>query len=73
MEQIRIRVRTCAPKNEIAYDPEGGVYRVSVKAVPEKGKANKEIMKFLSKHFGKRAEIVRGLRSKEKVVCLQKL
>ena len=27
------------------------IYKVKIKAVPEKGKANKELIEFLAKHF----------------------
>ena len=45
------------------------VLKIRVAAVPEKGKANKEIQKFLKKEFSaKNTEIVAGLSSSQKLV-----
>ncbi len=66
---MKIIVKTNASKNKVVgYDEERDAYRVEIKARPEKGEANLEIEKFLSKHFGKRVKIVSGFKSKLKVV-----
>jgi len=54
-------------KNEIICF-ENGAYRLNIKASPEKGEANKEIVKFLSKLLKKQVRIVSGLKSKEKII-----
>jgi uncharacterized protein len=67
-ENIRIIVKTNFSKNEIKYDEAFEAYRVSIKARPIKGEANKEIEKFLSKHFKKKVRIVSGFKSSRKVI-----
>jgi len=41
-----------------------------LKARPIEGEANKELIKFLQKEFGCEAEIVKGLKSKRKIIKL---
>jgi uncharacterized protein len=41
---------------------------VEIKSDPQKGRANKEIIKELKKFFGSEVKIVLGLKSKEKIV-----
>jgi len=66
---IKIIVKVNAPKTEIlGFDKQKNVYKVAVKAKPLEGKANKEIINFFSKKLKKRVMIVRGLKSKEKVL-----
>ena len=49
-DKFKIIVKTKASKNELlGFDKEKQAYRLNIKAVPEKGSANKEIIKFLSK------------------------
>lgn len=67
MEVIRVKVRTNCPKTEI-IENEGNFYKVNVRAAPEKGEANLEIVKFFSKLFKKEVRIVKGFKSKEKVL-----
>jgi len=48
------------------------VLKIRVAAVPEKGKANKEIQKFLQKEFSaKKVEIVSGVGNAQKLVKIQ--
>ncbi|MBU2638361.1 MAG: DUF167 domain-containing protein [Nanoarchaeota archaeon] len=47
---------------------DGDVCRVSVKAAAEKGAANLEVVKLLSKHFKKPVRIISGFKSKKKLV-----
>ncbi len=42
--------------------------KLYLKAAPEKGKANQEVIKFFKKEFGLRVEIKSGLKSREKVL-----
>jgi len=56
-------------KNEIVgYDAVKRAYKINIKEKAEDNKANKELMKFLSKFFGKRVKIKSGFRSKEKII-----
>lgn len=66
---FKIIVKPNSPKNEIwGYDEERQAYRVNIKAKPEDNKANIEIIKFLSKLLKKRVNIIRGLKSREKII-----
>ena len=67
--KFKVIVKTKANKNELlGFDREKQAYKLNIKAAPEKGKANKEITKFLSKLFKKQVRIVSGLKSKEKII-----
>lgn len=46
------------------------VYKISLKAKPIEGEANKELIKFLRKEFKQQARIVSGFKSKEKLIEL---
>jgi hypothetical protein len=62
-------VKTNSPKNEIInFDEEKNTYKMNIKARPEKGEANKEIEKFLSKEFKKKVKIISGFKSKKKLL-----
>ena len=50
---------------------ENNQLKLYVHALPEKNKANKEVIKFFSKLLKKRVEIKSGLTSKEKLLRLQ--
>lgn len=65
---MKIIVKANSSRNEIEYDKERGIHIVHIKAKPEQGKANFEIEKFLSKHFGKQVRIKSGFSSKTKIV-----
>ena len=47
---LKIKITPNSPKNEIIEHTKNYM-RIRIKAAPEKGKANKELLKFLSKHF----------------------
>lgn len=64
-----IIVKPGSGKTEITgYDPEKKAYRINLKAQPEKGQANKELVKFLSKITKEQVRITSGLTSKTKHV-----
>lgn len=66
---VNIIVKANSAKNEIKeYDSEKKAYRVNIKAKAEGGKANLELVKFLSKVSGKKVEILKGKSSKNKVL-----
>lgn len=66
---LKIIVKPSSPKSEItAVDNERNALRVNIKAPPDKGKANREVIKFFSKLLKKKVEIVSGMRSKEKLI-----
>ena len=71
-DTFKIIVKPNSSKNEIvSYDKDKKAYRVNIKAKPEDNKANVEVVKFFSKLFKKRARIVRGLKSKEKILKIE--
>lgn len=68
-KRIIVIVRPNSPKTEIKeYDKEKKAYRVNIKAPPEKGKANLEIIRFFSKLLKKKVRIVSGMKSREKLL-----
>jgi uncharacterized protein len=64
---LKVFVIPNSSKNEIIYRADDFL-KVRLKAVPDKGKANESLIKFLKKELGIKARIVKGLRSKEKVL-----
>ncbi len=64
---IPVRVKTRARQEGLVW--ENGSYKVSVKAAPEKGKANKRVCQVVGAFFGlpaSRVEIVRGHTARDK-------
>lgn len=69
---FKIIVKPNSSRNEIlGYDKERQAYRINIKAKPEDNKANIEIIKFFSKLLKKRVRIVKGFKSKEKVILVR--
>jgi len=64
--KLKIKVKTNAKKNEIL--DKVGYYLVSVKEKAENNKANLAVIKLLSRYFKKRVRIVKGLKSKQKII-----
>lgn len=65
---VNVTAKPNSSKNEVAYDNEKNIYTVYIKASPDKGKANMELIKLLRRYFGKNVEIVRGFTGKHKVI-----
>jgi len=63
--KIRIKVIPNASKDEVV---EGEPLIVRTRSPPTKGKANRSVVKLLSKHFGSDVKIVSGASSREKWV-----
>ena len=67
--KFKITVKANSNKNEVlGYDEIKKSYKINIKAKAEDNKANKEIIKFLSRTIGKRIVIKSGLKSKEKII-----
>lgn len=64
---MKILVIPNASKNEIIEQREDYL-KIKLKAVASKGKANEELLKFLKKKLNLRAKIVKGSKSREKVL-----
>lgn len=48
---IRVKVIPKSPRTELVGEMADGTLKIRIAAPPEKGKANTELIKFLSKHF----------------------
>ena len=71
-ESFKVIVKPNSAKNEIVkLDKERKAYRVNIKEKAEDNKANIEIIKFFSKLLKKKVKIIKGLKSKEKVLKVQ--
>ena len=66
-DMMRVIVKTNAARTEIIGQI-NGLIKIAVKAPAQAGKANKELVKYLSKLLDKNVEIISGLRSKEKLL-----
>ena len=70
--KLKIIVKPNSPRNEITgWDNNKNALRVCVKAEPEKGRANKEVVKFFSKLLKKKVVIDSGFKSREKIISIQ--
>ena len=68
-DSFKIIVKANSSKNEVlGFDKDKAAYRVAIKEKAENNKANVEIIKFFKKELKKDVKIVKGLRSKEKVI-----
>ena len=69
MRRVSVKVVPNAKRSKVLE--EGGRLKVKVRAPPDKGRANDEVVEVLAEHFGVRkgdVRIVKGTRSREKVV-----
>jgi len=71
MTNFKVHVKPNSSKNEIVnFDKDNNLLVVKIAAVPDKDKANKELIKFLSKKLKKKVNILKGLKSREKLISL---
>jgi uncharacterized protein (TIGR00251 family) len=69
---LRVKVIPRSAKTEIAGEMADGTLKIRIAAPPEKGKANEELIRFLSAHFGvKKVEIISGHTAALKIIRLQ--
>lgn len=68
-KKFKVIVKPNSNKNEILdFDEAKNTYKIAISEPADKNKANKELIRFLSKHFRKKVIIKSGLKSKEKIV-----
>ena len=66
---LKVIAKPNSPKTEIiSYDENRQALRVAISAVPDKDKANAELLKFLKKQTGKKCKLKSGSKSREKVI-----
>jgi uncharacterized protein YggU (UPF0235/DUF167 family) len=63
-----VTVKTGKRKNEFIVDKTG--YTTHINAQPKDNEANKELVKFLSRHLKKRIKILSGFKSRKKLIGL---
>ncbi len=63
---IKVKVKPNSGKQEV--EKIDGGYLVHLKKIPEDNKANIELIKLLKKHFKKNIKIIKGLKSKDKMI-----
>ena len=66
--RLTIKVQPNSSKQEIQKDIDGTISKVYLQKPAKENKANTELEKFLTKHFGKKAKIIKGPTSKTKVI-----
>lgn len=72
---VRVKVRPKSRENKIVEVMEDGTLKVRIKAAPEKGKANKELIKVLAKKYSVKkseVEIVSGKTDQIKLIKINK-
>jgi uncharacterized protein (TIGR00251 family) len=67
MGQLRVKVKPSSNQNKIVK-MEDGTFKIWLKSAPEKGKANKELQKYLKKITEIPVKIVSGLTSENKKI-----
>lgn len=71
---LRIKVTTKQPKTEYMGTLDDGTIKIRLKAVPEKGRANEELIRFLAKELGVRKsaiEVISGATDTVKLVRIE--
>lgn len=75
---IRVKVIPNSQKTELVEimdEPDGQTYKIRVHAAPERGKANTELIKFLSKNFNihkSQITIISGIADRLKLIKITK-
>ena len=72
---LKVKVITNAQKTEISWELEDWTIKLKVRAIPEKWKANSEIIEYFSKILNlnkRKIEIISGKTSKIKLLKIEK-
>lgn len=64
--KICVKVKPHSGKQEVRE--KDGILEVSLKSLPEDGKANEELIKVLRKHFKRNVKIKSGFTSRRKII-----
>ncbi|MBI5414306.1 DUF167 domain-containing protein [Candidatus Peregrinibacteria bacterium] len=67
---IALKVIPRAKKTEIVGKMADGTWKIRIASVPENGKANVELLKFLKKKGNIHAEIIQGEKERKKIIKL---
>ena len=70
---VLIEVKVKPNSKRFAFFEKNGQLILEVVSPPKEGKANLEIVKELKRMFGKDVKIVKGLKSREKVILIRGL
>lgn len=68
---LKLKIHAGAKKTEFKEILENGIFKINISVVPEKGKANGALIKFLSKEFAvgrNQIEIISGKSDKNKLI-----
>lgn len=65
--KYNVDVKTNKNKSEI-LEIKKGYFQVNLKSIPQKGKANAELLKLFKKKFKKQVRIVKGLTNSKKII-----
>lgn len=69
MEIIKVKVKVNQNENKI--EKKEDYYLIYLKEKAENNKANIELIKFLGKYFKKEIKIIKGFKSREKLIRLE--
>ncbi|MBD3156802.1 hypothetical protein GF369_03155 [Candidatus Peregrinibacteria bacterium] len=72
-DYLRVKILPKSPKNEVVDILDDDTIKIRIQAVPEKGKANKELVKFLSKELDLPKENVQIISGKNDPLKLIKI
>jgi len=68
---LKVKIKPNSSKNQIkSWDKNRKLLKININTAPEKGKANKELIKFLSKKLNKKIRIIRGKKSRVKILSI---
>lgn len=65
---ITVKVMPRASKTKILQTLEDGTLKIALKAVPENGKANTELLRFMNTEFGGNWKLVAGKKNSKKIL-----
>lgn len=66
-----IKVKVIPNSSRMELKEENGKLKLYLKSVPEKDKANSELLKFFKKKFNLKVEIVSGKKSRDKILQIK--